>query len=144
MEFSTVFTTAEVQAFATGFPNLLLQLGISLGLLLVGAALYSLLSPWKEVRQIRDGNAAASVAFAGILLGLGLPLAASLGASASWREVALWGSAAVVVQLLLFRLTDLLLTGLPQRVREGEVTSAVLLVAARMSTALILAAALTG
>ena len=35
-------------------------------------------------------------------------------------------------------------TGLPQRIREGEVSAAVLLVGAKLATAVILAAALTG
>ena len=39
---------------------------------------------------------------------------------------------------------DLVLTGLPQRIQEGEVSAAVLLVSAKLATALILAAALTG
>jgi putative membrane protein len=38
----------------------------------------------------------------------------------------------------------MLLTGLPQRIREGEVSAAVLLVGAKLATALILGAALAG
>ena len=52
--------------------------------------------------------------------------------------------ATVVVQLLVFRLVDLLLHGLPQRIQEGEVAAAALLVGAKLATALILAAAVTG
>jgi putative membrane protein len=48
------------------------------------------------------------------------------------------------MQLLAFRIVDLVLTGLPQRIREGEISAAVLLVSAKLATALILAAALTG
>ena len=54
------------------------------------------------------------------------------------------GVASVVLQLLAFRVVDILLTGLPQRIQDGEVSAAVLLVGAKLSTALILAAALTG
>jgi putative membrane protein len=50
----------------------------------------------------------------------------------------------VVVQLFVFRLTDLVLMGLPGRVQEGEVSAAVLLTAAKLSTALVLAAAVSG
>ena len=53
-------------------------------------------------------------------------------------------TAVVVLQLLAFRLVDMLLTGLPQRIRDGETAAAVLLVGAKLATALILAAALTG
>jgi putative membrane protein len=45
------------------------------------------------------------------------------------------------VQLLVFRMTDLFLAGLPSRIQEGETAAAVLLTAARLASALILAAA---
>ena len=141
---SRLLDSAEVQAFATGFPTTVAHLGVTLGLLVVGAVIYALLTPWKEISLIREGNAAASVAFAGVLVGLAIPLAVSLSVSTSVRDILIWGVATVVLQLLAFRIVDLLLTGLPQRIREGEISAAVLLVGAKLATAVILAAALTG
>jgi putative membrane protein len=133
----------ELQAFLSGFPVALLHAGVILLILFLGGVLYALLTPHKEVSQIRDGNAAAAVAFGGVIVGLAIPLAAALMASSSLREIALWGAATVVVQLLVFRLTDLVLMGLPGRVRDGEISAAVLLVAAKLAAALILAAAVS-
>ncbi|WP_332659875.1 DUF350 domain-containing protein [Brevundimonas sp.] len=141
---STLLDSAEVQAFATGFPTTMAHLGVTLALMLAGAVIYALFTPWKEITLIRQGNAAAAVAFSGVLVGLAIPLAVSLSVSTSIKDIALWGVATVVIQLLSFRLVDMILTGLPQRIREGEVAAAVLLVGAKISTALILAAALTG
>lgn len=141
---TTVLESAEVQAFASGFPTTLAHLGVTLALLAGGGIIYALFTPWKEIALIREGNAAAAVAFSGVLIGLAIPLAVSLSVSTSLKDITLWGVATVVLQLLAFRIVDLLLTGLPQRIREGEVAAAVLLVGARLSTALILAAALTG
>ena len=76
--------------------------------------------------------------------GLAIPLAVSLSVSASVKDIVLWGVATLVLQLLAFRLIDMLLTGLPQRIRDGEISASVLLVGAKLATALILAAALTG
>lgn len=120
------------------------HLGLTLGLLAAGATVYALLTPWREVNLIRQGNPAAAVAFAGVLVGLAIPLAVSLSVSTSARDIAIWGVATVVLQLLAFRVVDLILTGLPQRIQDGEVPAAVLLVGAKIATALILAAALTG
>ena len=64
--------------------------------------------------------------------------------STSIRDIAIWGVATVVLQLLAFRVVDFLLHGLPQRIEKGEVSAAVVLAGAKLSTALILAAALTG
>ena len=139
-----VLESPEVQAFASGFPTTVAHLLVTLALLAAGAVIYALLTPWKEITLIREGNAAAAVAFAGVLVGLAVPLAVSLSVSTSVRDIIIWGVATVVLQLLAFRVVDLLLTGLPQRIREGEISAAVLLVGAKLSTALILAAARTG
>ena len=136
--------TPEIQAFAAGFPTTLAHLAVSLGLLLIGAALYALLSPHREISRIRDGNAAAAVSFGGVLVGLAAPLAVSLTASVSLVELAIWGAAVTVVQLLLFRIVDFVLRGLPERIKEGDVPAAVLLVAARLACALLTAAAVAG
>lgn len=141
---SSSLASPEIQAFATGLPVMLMHAGASLFLLAAGAAIYALLSPWKEIAQIRDGNSAACVAFSGVLLGLAAPLAVSLSVSTSAAEILLWGGIAVVMQLLAFRLVDFALTGLPQRVKDGDIPAAVLLGAGRLAVSLILAAALTG
>lgn len=140
----SVLSSPEVQAFATGFPILVLHLIVTFGLLAMGATVYALLTPWREVALIRQGNLAAAVAFSGVLLGLAVPLATSLSISTSIRDIAIWGVATVVLQLLAFRVVDLLLTGLPQRIEKGEIAAAVVLAGAKLATALILAAALTG
>jgi putative membrane protein len=134
----------EIQAFASGLPLVLLHGAITFGFLVLGCLIYGFLTPHREIQLIREGNAAAAVSFGGLIVGLALPLAASLAASNSLVEIALWGAAVVAVQLLIFRLLDMLMTGLPQRIREGEVAAAGLLVAAKLSVALIFSAALFG
>ena len=141
---SNILSSPEIQAFASGFPVMVVHLVATFVLLGGGAVIYGLLTPWKEVSLIREGNAAASVAFGGVLIGLAIPLAVSLSVSSSLRDIVLWGIATLVLQLLAFRIVDAVLTGLPQRIQEGEISAAVLLVAAKLATALVLAAALTG
>jgi len=131
----------EIQAFASGFPITLLHAGVTLLMLLIGATIYSLLTPYKEIHQIREGNSAAAVAFGGVIIGLAIPLAASMAASTSVRDIVLWGGATILLQLFVFRLVDFLLAGLPTRINEGEVSAAVLLVSAKLAAALVLAAA---
>ena len=137
-------TSPEVQAFLTGIVPVLSQVGVALVMLFLGGALYAMLTPWKEIGQIREGNGAAAVAFAGVIVALAIPLAAAVNASTSIREVAIWGGASVLFQLLVFRIIDIVLTGLPARVQEGETSAAVLLVGAKLAAALILAAAVGG
>ena len=136
-----LFGSPVLQAWATGFPVTLLHVLVSLVILTAGAAIYALIAPHKEVALVREGNTAAAVSFGGVLVGLALPLAASLAASVSLPEVALWGATTVLVQLAVFRLTDLALRDLPARIAKGEMAAAALLVGARIATAVVLAAA---
>ncbi len=133
----------ELQAWASGFPVSLLHVAVTLAILAAGAAIYVLITPHREVQLIRERNAAAALSFGGVLVGLAIPLAFALAASTSLVEIALWGATTTVVQLALFWLTDLMLRGLPQRIKQGEIAAAVLLVAAKLAVAAILAAAVT-
>ncbi len=141
---TTPLQSPEIQAFATGFPLTLLHFGVTLTILFAAAALYVMLTPHKEISLIREGNSAAAVSLAGVLVGLAIPLAVSLKASTTLIELALWGAAIVLVQLLIFRLVDLVLRGLPKRIQDGEMAAAAMLVGAKLATALILAAAVSG
>src|SRR6185436_11832689 len=96
----------EIQAFAAGFPVFLLHSGVTVAILFAAAALYVLLTPHKEITLIREGNTAAAVSLAGVLVGLAVPLAVSLKASTNVVELALWGASTMMVQLLIFRLVD--------------------------------------
>lgn len=134
----------EVQAFATGFPVTLLHASVTLVMLILGTTLYALLTPHKEITLIREGNSAAALSLGGVMVGLAIPLATSLTAATSVIEIMIWGAATIAVQLLVFRVTDMVLKGLPERIHEGEVAAAALLVGAKLATALVLAAAVAG
>ena len=73
----------ELQAWAAGFPLALLHAGVTMLILVAGAALYALITPHREIQLIREGNAAAAVSFGGMLVALGIPLAVSLASSHS-------------------------------------------------------------
>ena len=129
----------ELDAWAAGFPVTLLHVGAALAILGVGVVLYGLITPYRELQLVRDGNPAAAVSLGGVLVGLALPLAFAVAASVSLLDIALWGVTSLVLQLALFGLVDLVLSGLPQRIREGDVAAAVLLVGAKLALATILA-----
>jgi putative membrane protein len=141
---TTPLQSPEIQAFATGFPVTLLHFAVTLAILVAAAALYIMLTPHKEITLIREGNASAAVSLGGVLVGLAIPLAVSLKASTTLVELALWGVATVLVQLLVFRLVDLVLHGLPKRIQDDEMAAAAMLVGAKLASALILAAAVSG
>ena len=136
--------STQIQAFANGFPIALLHAAATLGILIVAAALHALLSPAHEIGHIREGNPAAALSFGGVLLALAGPLAVAMLTSTSLMELSLWGAAVSLTALLIFRLVDAILAGLPQRVQDGDVSAAAVLTGAKLAVAIILAAAVAG
>lgn len=133
----------EFNAFISGFPEFLIQLGTALGLFIVGLTTYVLLTPHKELALIRDGNASASLAFGAVVVGLALPLGACLAHSSSAFELAVWGIVILLLQLIVFRFTDIMLRDLPKRIAEGDVAAAIFLMSVKLGVGIILAGALT-
>ena len=135
--------TPEVQAFATGFPITLLHAGVTVLMLLLGAGVYALLTPYKDLQLIREGNTAA-ISLGAIFVGLAMPLSVSLASGVTTLEIVIWAVAVIAVQLLVFRLVDLALRGLPKRIAAGEIAAATFLGAIKIATAIVLAAAVAG
>lgn len=127
-----------------GLPVFLVHSGVSLLILAVGAFIYMKITRHDELALIRAGNVAASLSFGGALIGLALPLAFSLAASVSLWDLLLWGVIALLLQIVAFRLADLILKDVSNRIEAGEVSAAVLLVSVKLATAAINAAAIGG
>lgn len=131
-------------ALWNGLPVFLVHSGASLGILVVGAYLYTLMTKHDELALIRAGNVAAAVSFGGAIIGLAVPLAFSLAASLSLWDLLIWGVIALLLQLIAFRLADLFLKDISSRIEAGETSAAIMLVSVKLATAFINAAAIGG
>lgn len=127
-----------------GFPVFILHSGVTLAMLAVAVGIYILSTPYRDIALIRDGNVAAAVSFSGAVLGLALPLAVCMAASVSLWDIVVWGIVTLLLQILAFRITDLLLRDLPRRIIAGEIGPALVLVAIKLAVAFINAAAVSG
>ena len=132
----------EISAFDAAFPRFLMSTGMAGVMLLVASIAYVLLTPWKELALVREGNTAAGVALGGAIAGLAIPIASTLASSVSLPELAIWGAIALLMQLITYRAVDLMLRDIPGRLTRDEMGAAAVLTAAKLSTALILAAGL--
>ena len=131
-----------IQAFVKGFPDFLLQGGATLALLLVGCTVHVLLTPMKEMKLIRAGNISAGISMAAVIVGLAIPMGACLVTATSIYDILIWGVVAILLQLLAFRVADLLLHDLPKRIEQDEVGAALVLAAVKIAAAMVMAAAL--
>ncbi len=133
--------SAPVNAFVSGFPDFIIQLSVALGLFVASLVIYVLMTPHRELDLIRAGNPSASLAFAGVVVGLAIPLGSCLAHAFGLWDLLIWGVVTLLVQILAFRFADIFLRGLPRRIAEGDVAAAVFLMSVKIGLALIVSGA---
>jgi putative membrane protein len=133
-----------LDSLANGFPWLIFYLLVVTSIYLLGLFIYVKLTPHKELELVQNGNMAAAISFSALVISLALPLAACLINKFSLIDVALWGTLSLFLQLFLFRLTDAIFKGMPQRIENNEVPAATVLAAFKIAGSIILAFAISG
>lgn len=126
-----------------GLPYFFAYFGISLLLLTLCLGAYVLITPYPEIRLIRDGNVAAAASLGGVLIGFALPLASVVVNSVSLFDMLLWSVVALVVQLIAFAAVRLMVPAIGQHVRDGKVSSGVFLGAVAVAVGILNAASMT-
>jgi putative membrane protein len=127
-----------------GLPVLVLQFAVTLALLGIGVALYMAITPFHEMRLIREGNAAAGIVLGASLVALAIPLAATLATSQVTLDIIVWGIVALALQLLTFAVATLLLRGLREMIEAGNLGAAWMLAGLQLAVALLNAGAMAG
>jgi putative membrane protein len=103
-----------------GFDNFLVYLGASLVLLGLFIALYVKITPYDEIKLIREGNTAASFSLSGAMIGFVIPLGSAIRVSVSLVDMAIWGLIALLVQLAAFVAVKLMIPSLTRDIPGGN------------------------
>lgn len=98
-------------------------------LLGIFAGLYLFVTPYSEVKLIREGNTAAAISLAGALLGYALPIAVAVVVSHDLYVMIGWGVVACIVQLLVYIAARLALPQINLAIPQGKVASGIFLAA---------------
>ncbi len=130
---------AIIQSILSGAPVLALHLVTTFAILIGGMGIYMWITPYEDIKLVRDGNTAGAVALGGAFLGLAIPLAGSLSGSVTTLDILMWGILTVVVQLIAFKVVDLVLRGLPKRIADGEMAAAIFLAFVKVAAGVIVA-----
>ena len=126
-----------------GLPWFLAYMATAAVLTLIYALIYTWVTPHPEMTLIRDNNIAASIAFAGSLIGFCLPLASAIASSAALVDFAVWGVIAIIVQIAIFYLVRLPIPKISERIEKGELASGLWLGAASLAGGVLNAASMT-
>ncbi|MFB0952497.1 MAG: DUF350 domain-containing protein [Rhodospirillales bacterium] len=133
-----------IDSFVSGLPILMLHSSVTIAILLAGIWLYIWMTPWDEMALISKGNNAAALSLGGAIVGLALPLAIAMAASVSVYEIILWGPVTLILQIIAYRVADIVMRTLPKRIEDGQMSAAILLVSIKLAAAIINAAAVSG
>ncbi len=133
---------AIFDAIGSGLPHLLMQLVASIALLGIGVAIYTALTPFRERALIAVGNVAAGVVFAGAVIALALPIATILATSGRLLDVLVWGTVALILQLITLGTLALSFRTMRGAIEAGNVAVALGIAAAQIAVALLNAAAM--
>ncbi|MBK1694831.1 hypothetical protein CKO09_08775 [Chromatium weissei] len=132
------------QTLNSGLPILLQQFLITVALLILGVGCYILITPFRERELIAKGNRAAGLVLTGALISIAIPLAATLATSSIWLDIVLWGSVAVVIQLVTFLIFILLFRSFRTAIEADNIAAALVLVGVQLAIALLNAGAMAG
>lgn len=124
-------------------PWFLAHMATAIALTLFYVVIYMWVTPHAEIKLIRENNMAASLAFAGSLVGFCLPLASAITNSISLVDVAVWGVVALLVQIVIFYLVRLPIPKISERIEKGEMASGLWLGSASLAGGLLNAASMT-
>ncbi len=116
--------------------------GASCALLALFCLVYLWVTPYPELRLVREGKCAPAVSFGGAVLGFVIPLASAIAHSVSFIDMLLWAVVALLVQVLVFFALRLLLADLVHDIASDRMGPA-LVVAVFSVAAGILSAAST-
>jgi putative membrane protein len=124
-------------------PNFLAYFGTALLLTLMFLGIYTLITPVREWTEIRNGNQAAAVALSGALIGFALALGSVISHSGGLLDMAVWGTIALLAQLVAYGLVRLMKPDLVTRIADRSMSHAILLAAASVTVGMLNAACMT-
>ncbi|PGT84684.1 MULTISPECIES: DUF350 domain-containing protein [Bacillaceae] len=120
-------------------------IGLAIVLLIIGIILFEVTTKNKEFELIKNGNKAAVYAFGGRILGLAIVLYSSISNSVNIFDMVIWGSIAIVMQIIIFYLAELLTPkfNITKAIDDDNQAVGLFLLFLSISIGLIIAASLT-
>ncbi|KKI89354.1 hypothetical protein WQ54_26105 [Bacillus sp. SA1-12] len=132
-------------SFLDLFLSTLSYIGVAVVLLVIGIALFEITTKNKEFELIKNGNKAAVYAFGGRILGLAIVLYSSISNSVNILDMVVWGSIAIVIQIIIFYAAELLTPkfNITKAIDDDNQAVGLFLLFLSVSIGLIIAASLT-
>ena len=115
----------------------------SLGYLLIFCLIYTKVTPYDELKLVREGKTAPAVSLGGAFIGFVLPLHSAITHSVGFVDMLIWALVAMVVQILAFSIVRLIFKDLVRQIEENQMAAAALLAFFSVAIGLLNAASMT-
>src|SRR5262245_20220826 len=86
----------------SNFDQFLIYAGLAVAFIYGFMILYLLITPYNELKLIKNGNVAAALSLSGAVLGFTFPLASAIVHSLNAWDMVLWSLIAAAVQLFVY------------------------------------------
>ena len=133
-------TLLESLSGLTGFCKYFIA---AIGFVVVFCQVYCWITPYDELKLVREGNLAPAVSFGGALIGFILPLHSAITHSVGFMDMLLWAAVALVVQLTVFGIVRLFFRGLVREIENNHTAAATLLAFFSVAIGILNAASMT-
>jgi putative membrane protein len=133
----------HVQDVLSGSAAFALSFLVSLVLLAVFMTLYGLLTPYRELALIRNGNKAAALSLGGAIVGFVIPVGKAVAQSVSLIDLVVWAGLAFVAQILAYVVAAALMPHLRRAIVDDHVASGMLVAALAVAIGILNAASMT-
>jgi len=113
------------------------------GFVIVFCQVYCWITPYDELKLVREGNVAPAISFGGALIGFILPLHSAITHSVGFIDMLIWAAVAMVVQLAVFGIVRLCFKGLVREIENNQTAAATLLAFFSLAIGILNAASMT-
>ena len=124
-------------------PLYLVFLGTALGLFAIALGIYLQVTPFHEIRLIRQGNSAAAASMGGTAIGMAIVLHSAASGTFNALELAVWGGIGLIGQIVVFLILMLILPDLKKGINEDKLGYGILLGALSIAMGILNAGALS-
>lgn len=115
----------------------------ALGFMMVFCQVYFWITPYDEIKLIREGKTAPAISFGGALLGFVLPLYSAITHSVGFIDMLIWAVVAMVMQVAIFGIVRLFFKDLVREIENDHSAAATLLAFFSVAIGLLNAASMT-
>jgi putative membrane protein len=133
----------EILHSLSTLPAFLAYFGLALVMTAIFIVVYLWITPYDELKLIRNNDEAAAISFCGALIGFIIPLATAIAQSVSLLDGLVWGLVALAIQALTFLVVRIFLGHLPERIAADERGPAIFLAGISLGVGILNAACMT-